>query len=83
MKLNDEDISRDPMMGKFLEFLENRIIVHVQNSFLKKYTINGIYRSIERQSLATQKLQQFPHNHNTNETNKHIPPDNNFSGTCT
>ena len=49
--------------------------------FKKTSTINIIYRSIEIQSLAIQRLQQYPHSHNTNETYRHKPLENHSSGT--
>ena len=51
--------------------------------FKKSSTIDRIYRSIERQSLVPQRLQQLSYGHNTNGIHSHIPSENNSSGTHT
>lgn len=40
--------------------------------FKKRYTIDRIFRSIERQSLTAQRLQQTPHDPKTNRTHIYI-----------
>ena len=50
IKLNEEDISRDPMMEKFLELLDNHIIKHVQS--FKKNIHNQWNTSIDRKTVT-------------------------------
>ena len=65
MKFSEEDICQDPVMGRFLEFLDNLKIKHVQSSF-EQNPYNQWNCSIDRES-TTHSMEAI-----TNSTKIHI-----------